>query len=61
MKNKEKYSGMHCSFCNFKIRFWKIILQKKVLIEKNETEKSLKLKVLKQEHKLYSEINNFNF
>ena len=31
----------------------KIILQKKILIDKNETENSLKEKILKQEHKLY--------
>ena len=33
----------------------KIILQKKVLIDKNETEISLKKKILLQEHKLYSQ------
>ena len=32
-----------------------IILQKKILIKKNETENSLKEKVLKSEHKLYSQ------
>ena len=32
----------------------KIISQKKVLIDINETEKSLKKKILTQEHKLYS-------
>ena len=33
----------------------KIILQKKVFVEKNETINSLRNKVLRQEHKLYSE------
>jgi len=33
----------------------KIILQKRILIDKNETEKSLKKKILQQEHKLYSQ------
>jgi len=32
----------------------KIILQKKILISKNETKSSLKRKILKLEHKLYS-------
>ena len=33
----------------------KIISQKKVLVDKNETEQSLKKKILIQEHKLYPE------
>ena len=53
LKSKEKYSGCTVHFVTPKLDSGKIILQKKILIDKNETEKSLKLKILKQEHKLY--------
>ena len=52
-ESKEKYSGCTVHFVSSKLDSGKIILQKKVLIEKNESEKSLKKKVLMQEHKLY--------
>ena len=55
LKNKEKYSGCTVHFVTSKLDSGKIILQKKVLIDKNETEKSLKKKILQQEHKLYSQ------
>ena len=51
--NKEKYSGCTVHFVNSKLDSGKIILQKKVKISKNETEKSLAKKILIQEHKLY--------
>ena len=51
--NKEKYSGCTVHFVTSKLDSGKIILQKKVPVDKNETENSLKLKILKQEHKLY--------
>ena len=54
LKSKEKYSGCTVHFVTRKLDSGKIILQKKVLIDKNETEKSLKKKILAQEHKLYS-------
>ena len=53
LENKEKFSGCTVNFVNSKLDSGKIILQKKVLIGKNETEKTLKDKILKQEHKLY--------
>ena len=53
LKNKEKYSGCTVHFVTPKLDSGKIILQKKVLINKNETEKSLQRKILLQEHKLY--------
>jgi len=53
LKSKEKYSGCTVHFVTPKLDSGKIILQKKVLIDKNETENSLKVKILKQEHKLY--------
>jgi phosphoribosylglycinamide formyltransferase-1 len=53
LKNKEKYSGCTVHFVNSKLDSGKIILQKRVKISKNETEKSLAKKILIQEHKLY--------
>ena len=53
LKNNEKYSGCTVHFVTSKLDSGKIISQKKVLIDKNETEKSLKKKILAQEHKLY--------
>ena len=55
LKNNEKYSGCTVHFVTPKLDSGKIILQKKVLIDNNETEKSLKKKILVQEHKLYSQ------
>ena len=55
LESKEKYSGCTVHLVTPKLDFGKIILQKKTLIEKNETENSLKKKILKQEHKLYSQ------
>tara|TARA_B100000029_G_scaffold512706_2_gene610118 strand:+ start:79 stop:642 length:564 start_codon:yes stop_codon:yes gene_type:complete len=53
LKNKEKYSGCSVHYVTSKLDSGKIILQKKVLIDKNETEISLKKKILLQEHRLY--------
>jgi len=53
LKSKEKYSGCTVHFVNSKLDSGKIISRKKILIDKNETEMSLKRKILKQEHKLY--------
>ena len=53
LKNKEKYSGCTVHFVNSKLDSGKIIIQKRVKISKNETEKSLTEKILIQEHKLY--------
>ena len=64
LKSEEKYSGCMVHFVTHKLDSGKIILQKKVYIEKYDTENSLKKKVLKQEHKIYSEairsIFNYN-
>ena len=49
----EKYSGCTVHFVNSKLDSGKIILQKKVKIEKSETVKTLSKKILIQEHKLY--------
>ena len=53
IKNKEKFSGCTVHFVNSKLDSGKIILQKKVKINKNETPKTLAKKILAQEHKLY--------
>ena len=53
LNNKDKYSGCTVHYVTPKLDSGKIILQKKVLISKNETEKSLKDKILKIEHIIY--------
>ena len=53
LKNKEKFSGCTVHHVSSKLDSGKIILQKKVIINKNETVRSLKMKILKQEHLLY--------
>ena len=51
--NKDKFSGCTVHYVSSKIDSGKIILQKKVRINKNDNEFSLKKKVLKEEHLLY--------
>ena len=53
LKSKEKYSGCTVHFVTPQLDSGKIILQKRILIENNETVSSLKNKILIQEHKLY--------
>ena len=53
LKSNEKYSGCTVHYVVPKIDSGKIILQKRVLISKNETESSLRKKILQQEHKIY--------
>jgi len=53
LKSGDKYSGCTVHLVSKKLDSGKVILQKKVKISKNETENSLKLKILKQEHKIY--------
>ena len=53
IRNNEKYSGCTVHFVNSKLDSGKIILKKKVKINKNDTPKILKKKILAQEHKLY--------
>ena len=53
LKSKEKYSGCTVHYVSPVLDSGKIILQKKVLINKNETENSLRKKILLQEHKIY--------
>ena len=53
IKNKERYSGCTVHIVNSKLDSGKIILQKKVKIQKYDTPKTLGNKILAQEHKLY--------
>ena len=53
LKSKEKYSGCTVHYVSPTLDSGKIILQKKVFIRKNETENSLRNKILLQEHKIY--------
>mgnify|MGYP001274878018 FL=1 len=53
IKNKDKYSGCSVHFVNSKLDSGKIILKKKVRINKKDTPKTLAKKILAQEHKLY--------
>ena len=55
IKNKERYSGCTVHFVSAKLDSGKIIIQKKVKINKNDTPRTLANKVLAEEHKLYPE------
>ena len=51
--NNEKFTGCTVHYVNSKLDSGKIILQKKVMIKKSDTPKTLAKKILSQEHKLY--------
>ena len=53
LKSKEKFTGCKVHYINAKLDSGSIILQKKIPIKKNETESSLRKRVLKIEHKIY--------
>ena len=55
LDNEEIYSGCAVHHVNSKLDAGNVVLKKKVLIDKNETQESLKKRILSQEHKLYSE------
>ena len=61
LKNKEKYTGCTVHYVTPKLDSGSIILQKKILIKKNETENSLKRRVLHQEHKLFPKAIRYVF
>jgi len=54
LKNKEKFAGCTVHYVTAKLDSGKIILQKKVKVKKNDTINSLKKKILKKEHQLYT-------
>ena len=51
--NKEKFSGCTVHIVNSKLDSGKIIMQKKVRVNKNDDPESLSKRILKQEHLLY--------
>ena len=53
LKNNEKFTGCSVHFVNEKLDCGKVILQKKIKIFKKDNVKSLKIRVLKEEYKLY--------
>ena len=55
LKNKEKFSGCTVHFVTPDLDSGKIILQKRVKLNKNDTAETLKKKILVLEHKLYSQ------
>ena len=55
IKNKDIFSGCTVHFVNSKLDSGKVILQKKVKINKNDTPRLLAKRILTQEHKLYPE------
>ncbi|WP_440930998.1 phosphoribosylglycinamide formyltransferase [Candidatus Pelagibacter sp.] len=53
LDNNEKFSGCTVHYVNTKLDAGKIILQKKVKVNKNDNAKILAKKILRQEHKIY--------
>jgi phosphoribosylglycinamide formyltransferase-1 len=53
LANNEKFSGCTVHYVTAKLDSGRIIMQKKIKITKNETEKSLDKKIITEEHKLY--------
>ena len=53
IENNEKFSGCTVHYVTSKLDSGRIVLQKKVIIKKKETEKTLAKKILFQEHRLY--------
>ena len=55
LKNKEKLTGCTVHYVNNKLDSGKIILQKKIYVDPNDNEQTLKLKVQTKEYRAYSE------
>ena len=53
LKNNEKFSGCTVHYVTAKLDSGKIILQKKVKISRTDNERTLRKKILREEHKLY--------
>jgi len=53
IKNKDKFTGCSVHYVSAELDSGKIIMQKKVRINNNDTFVSLSKKVLKKEHQLY--------
>ena len=54
LKNNEKFSGCTVHYVTSKLDSGKIILQKKIKIGKTDKENTLRKKILREEHKLYT-------
>jgi len=61
LKNKEKYTGCTVHYVSSELDSGDIIMQKRIKIDDSETKASLKKRVLKQEHLLYSEAIRYLF
>ena len=55
LKNKEKLIGCTVHYVNNKLDSGKIILQKKIYVEPNDNEYTLRIKVQTKEYRAYSE------
>ena len=55
LMNNEKLTGCTVHYVNEKLDSGKIILKKKIFIESNDNEETLKAKVQAKEHRAYSE------
>ena len=55
LANKEKITGCTVHYVNKKLDSGKIILKKKIIIEQNDNEETLKAKVQNKEYRAYSE------
>ena len=55
LKNNDKFTGCTVHYVNNKIDSGKIILKKRIIIEQNDNEKTLKVKVQAKEYRAYSE------
>jgi len=55
LKNKEKLTGCTVHYVNDKLDSGKIILQKRINVEPNDSEQALRVKVQAKEYKAYSE------
>ncbi len=56
LNNKEKYSGCTVHYVNEHLDSGKVIMQKKIKILLSDNEKSLRKKVLKEEHIIYPKV-----
>ena len=55
LKNNDKFTGCTVHYVNNKLDSGKIILKKRIIIEKNDNEETLKVKVQATEYRAYSE------
>ena len=55
LKSKDKYTGCTVHYVNEKLDSGKIILKKKVYVEKHDNENTLKNKVQQKEYQAFSE------